>query len=98
VVYGGGAADISSSIAVAKAADEVRWNPHAFDSTLTQGSNVDTFNRTVRYARVCVGSGLDPSGSGREQRIVADRDLDLGQESTGKRRAVDIGHRLSWEG
>lgn len=66
MVYGGGAAEISSSIAVAKAADEVCRNPHAFGLALTQASCVDPVNRTVCDACVCVGFGLDTFGSGGE--------------------------------
>ena len=38
IVQGGGAADISSSIAVAKAADEVRSDPCAFGTKMTECS------------------------------------------------------------
>jgi len=65
---------------------------------MTERSHTDPFDRTVRHARVRVGFGLDTSGSGGEQWIVADRDLDRGQEPTGKRGPVNIGYRLPWEG
>ena len=72
VVYGGGAADISSSIAVAKAADEVRFDPCAlFGPRMTKRARTDPIDRTIRHARVRVGIGLDTSGSGGEQWTVA---------------------------
>ena len=98
VVYGGGAADISSSIAVAKAADEVWEYYEGFRIQDCSNPQTDTINRTVRDARIRVGFGRDTASSGGKQRIIADRDPDRGQESTGERRPVNVGYRLSWEG
>lgn len=52
----------------------------------------DPINRTVRDARVCVRSGLDTSGAGREQRVVANRDSGRGQEPAGQRGPVNVGY------
>ena len=76
VVYGGGAADISCSVAVAKAADEVRWkqqeHSRAVPSSPFTLHAADPVNRTIRYARLCVRARRHSVGVSRKLRFAPD--------------------------
>lgn len=98
VVYGGGAADISCSIAVNKAADEVRFSFFCLSQSPNSHNTPDRLNRAIRHACLLLRPRRHPPLPRRELRPPTHRHPHLSQIPTDRREELEAGCRLQGTG
>lgn len=94
VVYGGGAAEIASSVAVAKAADEVRRLLHKCLTAWIDLVTSDPFDRAICRPCFRLCFGFNSSFIGGKLWLVTYRRSCGSEEPTDQRRQLAIRHRL----